>query len=82
MKNTVLLDEQEALGADQLLTLTAQVYLKEALIAQEYEICRELVDTAKGLGVNPADITAVITDYLKTGGPGKQNRIRTYKEEQ
>ena len=75
--------EQKALGTDRLLKLTALVYLKEALIAQEYETCQELIDTAKALGVEAGDISAVIADYLLTqnaGIPKKQGifRLRSY----
>jgi len=82
MKNNVLLNEEQALGTDQLLKVTALVYLQEALVAQKYETCQELIDTAKNVGVNPGDITAVITDYLNAGNPVKQktNRLRIYKE--
>jgi len=52
------------------------LYLKEALIAQEYESCQELVDIAKKLGVNPGDISAVIADYLNADNPGKQKTSR------
>jgi hypothetical protein len=80
MENNVLLNEEQALGTDQLLRLTALVYLKEALTAQEYEACQELIDTAKKVGVNPGDINGVIADYLNAGNPGRQktNRLRIY----
>ena len=70
MKNTLLNNEQ-ALGAEQILKVTALLYLKEALLAQEYESCPELIDTAKNLGVSQGDISAVIAEYLATGSPGK-----------
>jgi hypothetical protein len=78
MENNVLVNEEQALGTDQLLKLTALVYLKEALVAQEYETCQELIDTAKNVGVNEGDINAVITGYLNPGNPGRQktNRLR------
>jgi len=82
MENNVLVNEEQALGTDQLLKLTALVYLKEALVTQKFEACQELIDTAKQVGVDQGDINAVITDYLNAGNPGKQktNRLRTYKE--
>jgi len=82
MKNNVQFNEQEALGTDQLLKVTALLYLQEALIAQEYETCQELIDTAKNLGVDQGDINAVITDYLNADNPGREktNRLRVYKE--
>ena len=80
MKNNVLLNQGQALGSDQILKLTALLYLKEALIAQEYESCQELIDTAKDLGVSPGDVSAVIADYLNADNPGRQktNRVRSY----
>ena len=80
MENNVLSNQEQALGSDQILKLTALLYLKEALVAQKYESCRELIDTAKDLGVDPSDISAVITDYLNPGNPGRQkgNRLRSY----
>ena len=82
MENNVQLIEEQALGTDQLLKLTDLVYLKEALVAQKYETCQELVDTAKNLGIDPGDISAVIADYLNAGNPVRQkgNRLRLLKE--
>jgi hypothetical protein len=76
MENNVLVNQGQALGSDQILKVTALLYLKEALIAQEYESCQELVDIAKKLGVNPGDISAVIADYLNADNPGKQKTSR------
>jgi hypothetical protein len=79
MENNALVIQEQALGSDQLLKLTALLYLNEALVAQEYETCQELIDTAKNLGVNPGDISAVIADYLNAHNPGRQkaNRLRS-----
>ncbi len=70
---------EQALGSDQLLKLTALLYLKEALVDQRFESCRELIDTAKNVGVSQGDISAVIADYLNAGNPGRQktNRLRS-----
>ena len=80
MKNEVLLSQEQALGQDQTLKLTALLYLKEALIAQAFETCQELIDTAKNIGVSSGDISAVIADYLNANNPGRQkaNRVRSY----
>jgi len=79
MENNVLLSPEQALGSDQLLKVTALLYFKEALVAQEYETCQELIGTAKNLGVDPGDISAVIVEYLNPSKPGKQkaNRLRS-----
>ena len=73
------LSVEQALGSDQLLKVTALLYFKEALVAQKYESCRELIDTAKDLGVSQGDISAVIADHLNPGNPGRQrtNRLRS-----
>lgn len=76
MKENVLLKEEQALGADQILKVTALLYLKEALITQKFETCRELIDTAKNLGVEQGDISAVITEYLNADNPGRQRPSR------
>lgn len=65
MEKNALLNRGQAQGPDQILQVTALLYLKEALIAQEYESCLELIDTAKSLGAGQGDINAVIADYLK-----------------
>ena len=72
MKNNVLANQGQALGSDQILQVTALLYLKEALIVQEYESCQELIDTSKNLGVSSEDISAVITEYLSANNPGRQ----------
>jgi hypothetical protein len=79
MENNVLINQGQAFGSDQILKLTALLYLKEALVAQEYESCQELVDTAKNLGIDQGDISAVITDYLNADNPGRQkiSRLRS-----
>jgi hypothetical protein len=65
MKNNALLNQEVAFGADQLLKVTALLYLKEALATQEYETCPDLIDTAKKLGVDPGEISAMIKDHLE-----------------
>ena len=76
VKNTTVLNIEEAFGADQLLKLTAQVYLNEALVNQAFESCRELIDTAKKLGVAQSDISATIADYLNSANGPKRKADR------
>ena len=80
MKDNALLNQGQALGSNQILKVTTLLYLKEALVTQEYESCQELIDTAKNLGVSPGDISAVIADYLNANNPGRQkgNRVRSF----
>ncbi len=63
MKNNALLQE-EVLGSDQILQVTALLYLKEALVNQQFESCPEIIDSAKKFGVSQEDVSAVIKDYL------------------
>ena len=80
MENNALLNTQQPSDADQIVQLTALVYLSEALAAQDYESCQELIDTAKGLGIDQGEISAVITEHLKAGIPNrlKAARLRSY----
>jgi len=80
MENNAVLNAEQALGSDQLLKLTALLYLKEALVDQKFESCRELIDTAKNLGVTQSDISAEIANYLNVGNSGRQKtgRLRSY----
>ncbi len=80
MRNDVLPNQGQALGGNQILKVTALLYLKEALVNQKYESCQELIDTARNLGVGPGDISAVIADYLNADNPvrRKPNRLRSY----
>jgi len=80
MENNALINQEQALDGDQILKVTALLYLNEALITQKYESCQELIDTALNLGVNQSDINAVIADYLNAKNPGKQalGRLHSY----
>jgi len=80
MENNVLIKDELDLGTDQLLKLTALVYLKEALVNQKYETCQELIATARNLGIDEGEINAVIAGYLNADNPGRQkaNRLRAY----
>ena len=84
MENNVLIKDQNAAGTDEILKVTALLYLKEALVTQRFEACQELVDTARKIGVDGNDISAVIAEYLNADNPVKPkgNRLRTYKKEQ
>jgi len=77
MKNNTLLKEE--LGTEQLLKLTALLYLKEALVNQEFETCPELIETAKKAGAEQEEISTILAEYLNV--PAKvrqrQNRLRS-----
>lgn len=42
--------------------LTALLYLREALIREEYEKCRDLVAIAKEFGAQDADVSYLLED--------------------
>ena len=76
MENNVLIKEQQAQGAESILKVTALLYLKEALLAQQYESCPGLIDAAKDLGVSQGEITDLISDHLKARSPGRREANR------
>ncbi len=42
--------------------LTALLYLKEALLNQEYEVCREFIEIAKEFGAQDFEIQYLLED--------------------
>ena len=46
--------------------LTALLYLKEALVREQYEKCAELVETAKEFGAQPFEIQDLLEDPRRT----------------
>jgi hypothetical protein len=72
---------------DELLKVTALVYLKDALVKQEFETCEELIAIAKNFGAEQSEVTDVITSYLRGDKTNERetNRIKNLqllKEEQ
>ncbi len=81
-------EQSQAVTADEILQVTALLYFQEALLNEEYESCKELVDIAKNFGVSSSEINKVIAAYIRTikaGGPNeanpKKNRLRLLKED-
>jgi hypothetical protein len=72
---------------DEIFKVTALLYFKDALVKQEFESCKELVDIAKQYGAEQSEIDEVVTGFLrgdKTAGK-QANRIKNLqllKEEQ
>lgn len=48
--------------------LTALIYLKEALLAERYEECKELVDIAKEFGAKEMDLRILLEDARREAG--------------
>lgn len=70
LNSTINNGPDQSARADEVLKLTALVYFEDALTAQRYEDCPELIRAAKSFGATQADIRAVINGYvggIKTG---------------
>lgn len=61
---------------DRVLKATSLLYFREALRAQQYEDCAELVRTAQSFGAQPKEIIRVIAGVIgaESGGPNEANR--------
>ena len=64
---------------DEILKVTALLYLKEALLKEEYEGCQELVDSARKFGAQQGEVNEVIAVTLreKEGGQSGANREKS-----
>ena len=81
MRNNVILKHEGSRSSnlDEILKVTALLYLKEALFKEEYEDCKELVDSARKFGAQQGEINEVIAVYLrdKAGGQSGANREKS-----
>ncbi len=75
--NTI--SENEVLTSNEVLKLSAFLYLSEALVAQEYESCAALIASAKEFGAEPGEVSAVIAAFLKGERQGKPNEAKQGK---
>jgi hypothetical protein len=73
MENNAILEANDVITGNDVLKLSALVYLKEALDGQKYESCAELVNLAGKFGATKAEITEVISGYLRGDKPGGSN---------
>lgn len=79
------LKEGEALSSNVSLKDAAITCLKEALLKEEYEQCKNLVASARGLGANQGEIKDALASYKRVNTPGKEagkgkNRLDFLKE--
>lgn len=76
MQNKILFNSKKIgnVNRNRALKLTSLLYLKEALIKQEYEQCAHIIKQAKKFGANQAEIKKIISSYLC-----EFNGIRTVK---
>ena len=59
---------RRALAAKHPVKLTALLYLKEALLDEQYETCQEIVDTAKEFGAAEYEIRDLLEDPRRRPG--------------
>ena len=60
---------------DVALKATALIYLKDALDAERYEDCPELISAAKGFGADSMEIRTVIAKHLRGKGRGARRDV-------
>ena len=82
MRNNVILKDEGSRSSsslNEILKVTALLYLKEALFREEYEGCQELVDSARKFGAQQGEINEVIAVYLrdKAGGQSEANQKKS-----
>lgn len=66
--------QQKSSNHDQILKVTALLYLKEALIKEEYEDCSNLIQNAKDFGAEDKEISELILQHIR-GIKGKQKKM-------
>ena len=61
---------------DAMLKVTALQYLKDALLKEEYESCRELLERARNFGAQEGEIAELLAaaSQNKGGEPGEASR--------
>lgn len=84
MKNNDLTryDGNVAVNANEVLKETAFIYIKEALDAQRFEECAELIRNAKEFGATPAEIKALLTGYNRGYSVNRNNNEANTKKGQ
>ena len=80
MRNFLLPNEKQnkPLNHDQILKATALLYLKEALIKEEYEDCQGLIQNAKDFGAEAKEISMLIADHIR-GVKAKSQKVIGYR---
>ena len=82
MKNTLFQKEASLLSpSDSFLKVTALLYLKEAVLKEEYESCDELAENARNYGADEGEIREVLAAAVqeKRGGPKEASLSRSRK---
>ena len=65
MRNNLFLNKNETVVPDEILKVTSLIYLKDALINEKYEDCKELVRAARKFGAQQRDVRRVLAGYVR-----------------
>ncbi|MCA9409047.1 MAG: hypothetical protein H6755_03250 [Candidatus Omnitrophica bacterium] len=63
-RNLIFKKRKKRSNPDEILKVTALVYLKDALATERFEECAELIVKAKEFGADPSEINSIITRYV------------------
>lgn len=63
--NTLFKNDPIAINENNVLKVTALLYIMDTLFAEKYEDCNELITLAENFGATKDEISAVITEYIK-----------------
>ncbi len=65
MRNFLINEKQnKPLTQDRILKATALLYLKEALVREQYEDCKELIQNAKDFGAEGKEISTLLEEHV------------------
>ncbi len=67
-------NQQKSSSHDQILKATALLYLKEALVKEEYEDCSNLIQNAEDFGAEALEINELILQHIR-GINAKQKQV-------
>ena len=77
MQNRVIDTQKKnpAINPDETLKATSLLYLKDALINEQFEQCKDLIDKAKAFGAKKVEIAEVIAEYVQQKGSGQNEAV-------
>ena len=67
--------QNKSLSHDHILKATALLYLKEALVKEEYEDCQELIQNAKDFGAEVKEISGLLAEHIRGVQAGSKKVI-------
>jgi len=76
MNNNLVSNNSYTTG-DEILKLTALLYIEDALTNEQFEDCRELIKSAKELGARSSEIRQVLLGYIRRIrlGPSRTSEV-------